>query len=140
MDGLSAALSVVAVVELSAKIYSLCQEYHVGVKHARTEIQRLSNEVLALHEVLEKVAELVNNSQASKFATLAVLNKEDGPARQCVSQLEEIKAKLELNEGMRKVGWRALTWPLKSEKVDNLVLGLERYKSVFSLALNADQA
>lgn len=140
MDGLSAAANVIAIVELSAKIYSLCQEYYVGVKNTRRDIQRLSNEVLALHEILEKLAELVNSANASKFATLALLDKKDGPADQCAQQLKNIITKLEPNEDMKRLGWRALKWPLKSEKVNEFVTIIERHKSTFTLALGTDQA
>ena len=140
MDGLSVAASLVAVVQLSAQVFSLCQEYYIGVKQSRDEIQRLSNEVLAIHEILEKISDLLEGPNATKFATLALLDKKNGPAQQCAAQLQEIKAQLEPHEGMRKLGWRALKWPLKSDHVNKIVLSLERYKSTFTLALTTDQA
>ena len=140
MDGLSVAASFVAVVQLSAQVFSLCQEYYIAVKQSRDEIQRLSNEVLAIHEILEKVSDLLEGPNATKFATLALLDKKDGPAQQCAAQLQAIKAQLEPQEGMRKLGWRALKWPLRSDNVNKIVLSLERYKSTFALALTTDQA
>lgn len=50
------------------------------------------------------------------------------------------KDKLEASDGMKKAGLRALKWPLKSEKVQQIICDLERYKSTFSLALNNYQA
>ena len=140
MDGLSVAASLVAVVQLSAQVFSLCQEYYIGVKHARDEIQRLSNEVLAIHEILEKISDLLDGPDTTKFSTLALLDKKNGPAQQCAAQLQEIKTQLDPNEGMRKLGRRALKWPLKSDNVNKMVLALERYKSTFTLALTTDQA
>ena len=140
MDGLSAAASLIAVIQISAQVFSLCQEYYIGVKQSRDEIRCLSNEVLAIHEILEKISDLLDGPDAAKFATLALLDKENGPAQQCAAQLQEIKAQLDPNEGMRKLGWRALKWPLKSDNVNKIVLALERYKSTFSLALTTDQA
>ena len=140
MDGLSVAASLVAVVQLSAQVFSLCQEYYIGVKQSRDEIQRLSSEVLAIHEILEKVSDLLEGPNGTKLATLALLDKKNGPAQQCAAQLQAIKAQLEPHEGMRKLGWRALKWPLKSDNVNKIVLSLERYKSTFTLALTTDQA
>ena len=140
MDGLSVAASLIAVVQLSAQVFSLCQEYYIGVKHARDEIQRLSNEVLAIHEILEKISDLLDGPDSAKFSTLALLGKKNGPAQQCAAQLQEIKTRLEPHEGMRKLGRRALQWPLKSDNVNKMVLALERYKSTFTLALSTDQA
>ena len=140
MDGLSVAANVSSVVQLSAQVFSLCQEYYIGVKQSRDEIQRLSNEVLAIHEILEKISDLLDGPDAAKFATLTLLDKKNGPAQQCAAQLQEIKTQLDPHEGMRKLGWRALKWPLKSDNVNKMVLALERYKSTFSLALTTDQA
>lgn len=140
MDGLSAAASLVAVIQLSAQVFSLCQEYYIGAKQSRDEIQRLSNEVLAIHEILQKISDLLEGPDATKFGTLALLDKKNGPTQQCAAQLQELKAQLEPHEGMRKLGWRALKWPLKSDNVKRILLSLERYKSTFTLALTTDQA
>ena len=140
MDGLSVAANLVSIVQLSAQVFSLCQEYYIGVKQSRDEIQRLSNEVLAIHEILEQISDLLDGADAAKFATLALLNKNNGPAQQCAAQLQQIKTQLDPHEGMRKLGRRALKWPLKSDKVNKMVLALERYKSNFTLALTTDQA
>ena len=139
MDGLSVAANLVSIVQLSAQVFSLCQEYYIGVKQSRDEIQRLSNEVLAIHEILEQISDLLDGTDAAKFATLALLNKKNGPAQQCAAQLQQIKTQLDPHEGMRKLGRRALKWPLKSDKVNKMVLALERYKSSFTLALTTDQ-
>ena len=140
MDGLSVAANLVAVIQLSARVFSLCQEYYIGVKQSRDEIQRLSNEVLAIHEILEKISDLLDGPDAAKFATLVLLDKKNGPAQQCAAQLKDIQTQLDPHEGMRKLGWRALKWPLKSDNVNRMVLALERYKSTFTLALTTDQA
>jgi hypothetical protein len=41
MDGLSGAASIIAVVEISAKVVSLCVQYSVAVKDAKRDIERL---------------------------------------------------------------------------------------------------
>ena len=68
MDGLSAAASVISVVDISAKVYSLCQNYILGVRHARRDILRLSTEVWALREIVERVEELVQSPVSSSFS------------------------------------------------------------------------
>jgi hypothetical protein len=40
---------------------------------------------------------------------------------------------------MRKVGLRALKWPLKRAEVEGVIQNLERYKSSFLLSLQVDQ-
>lgn len=68
MDGLSAAASVISVVDISAKVFSLCQSYILGVRHARRDILRLSTEVWALREIVERVEELVQSPVSSSFS------------------------------------------------------------------------
>lgn len=45
MDGVSAAASVVALVETSLKVVSLCAEYYSHVKNAKKDADRLCLEV-----------------------------------------------------------------------------------------------
>ncbi|KAL4813122.1 hypothetical protein BDW67DRAFT_168863 [Aspergillus spinulosporus] len=41
---------------------------------------------------------------------------------------------------MRKVGWRALKWPLKRADMESVIESIERYKSSFLLSLQVDQS
>ena len=40
---------------------------------------------------------------------------------------------------MRKMGLRALKWPLKRTEMEAIIQNLERYKSSFNLSLQLDQ-
>ena len=133
------ATSAISLVTTAATICSTLRKYGSNVKDARSDINVLYNEIAALQNVLEKTVQLVNNPNASKFSTLALLNENDGPAEKCATRLVEIQSKLH-PQGMSKTGWRALSWPFKSAKVKETVGELERYKSAFMLALSADQA
>jgi hypothetical protein len=62
--------------------------------------------------------------------------------RTCLSTLEALEAKVNMGKGkkaMRKLGFRALIWPLKRSEVEKVMGYIERYKSSFSLSLQADQ-
>lgn len=133
------ATGVITLVTTAATVYDTLKTYYNDVKDARSDIDSLSSEVFALLKVLEKIAQLVNNPSASKFSTLALLHEKNGPAQKCVMQLAEIQSRLH-PQGMRRAGWRALSWPFRSGKVKEAVVELERYKSAFMLALSADQA
>ena len=144
MDGLSAAGGVIAVIQISAQVYSLCQKYYLGVKDARQEIQRLSAELLTLQDVLHNVADLANSPNAANLSAIASLSKPDGPTDQCAAMLRDLQTKLESTSGstnnpMRKYGLRALTWPLKIKELENALAAIQRNKSVFTLALAIDQ-
>ncbi|KAF4631092.1 hypothetical protein G7Y89_g7033 [Cudoniella acicularis] len=141
MDGLSAAASVIAVVQISTQIFELCQEYYSEVKDARKDIQRLRNEVTSLQDVLTNVEDLAEDSGSANLSVLNLLNQQDGPLRQCQKDLVGLVAKLELGQGkntMKRFGMRALKWPFSSKDVEKLLITIGRHKATFNLALSAD--
>ena len=59
MEGLGAAASVIAVVELAAKVASLCLEYSSAVKKARPDIGCLRKHINSLKTAIDGVQELL---------------------------------------------------------------------------------
>jgi hypothetical protein len=138
MDGLSAAASVIAVVQVSRQVFDLCRTYYSEVKDARTDIQRLCDEVMSLQNVLTSVTHLAS----AKLPILDLLNQPDGPVQQCLTELIALAAKLNSGQGkdkMRQFGLRALKWPFSSKDVDKAITAIGRHKTTFTLALTADQ-
>ena len=141
MEGLSAAASVVAVLQISIQVYTLCSEYYLKAKAARSDIERLQGEVTALKDVLEKVEDLTNSSNSNQLAVLKLLNQTEGPFQQCQTQLTDLAAKLEQGQAkdkMTRFGLRALKWPLSSKDVDTCLETIGRHKATFVLALTLD--
>ncbi len=133
------ATSVISLVTTTITVVNLLKNYASEVKDAKSDIDSLYSEVVALQKVLEQIAHLVDEPRASKFSTLALLQENNGPAEKCAAQLAKVQKRLN-PEGMRKAGWRALSWPFKGKEVKETIKELERYKSAFVLALSADQA
>ena len=71
MDGLSAAASVIAAVQISGQVFNLCQTYYSEVSDARRDMQRLCDEVTSLRNVLINVACLTSD----KLPILDLLNQ-----------------------------------------------------------------
>ncbi len=142
MDGLSAAASVIAVIQISAQVFDLCRTYYLNVKDARKDIQRLRNEVNSLQDILVNVADLANAPQSPSLQTLNLINQKDGPLEQCRLELTALLAKLDPEEGTSKakLALRSLKWPLHSKEIDQVLLSIGRYKSSFILSLSTDQA
>jgi hypothetical protein len=142
MDGLSAAASVIAVIQISAQVFDLCRTYYLNVKDARKDIQRLRNEVNSLQDILVNVVDLANAPQSSSLRTLSIINQKDGPLEQCRVELTALLTKLDPGEAASKfaLALRSLKWPLQSKEVDQVLLAIGRYKSSFVLALSTDQA
>jgi polyhydroxyalkanoate synthesis regulator phasin len=139
MEALGGAASVIAVIDISAKILSLCGQYISAVKNAKEDIERLSREVAAIQDVLNRVKELSHGRDAAKLPTLAGLTKE---IDRLSSELVDLEGRLAPGKGrrfMKRLGMQDLKWPLKRGEVDRFITALERHKTTINLALNTDQ-
>ena len=98
MDGLSAAASVIAVIQISGSVASLCSQYFKAVKNAKTDIERLQGELNSLKTTLEGAQQILQSPNGARLQTSQLLH--DG-LRGCSLQLEELKTRLEkkLNTG-----------------------------------------
>lgn len=138
-DPLSGAASAIAVVQISTKTLELCWKYISEVKDAKEDIERLRDEVEAFQTVLEKLQDLIKRSTAAQLSTMGSLQN---PLDSCLSQLNDLNKKLQPRTGqktMRRLGLRALKWPLTKKDVDKTVAVLQRHKATFNTALNLDQ-
>ncbi|EMD85645.1 hypothetical protein COCHEDRAFT_1148005 [Bipolaris maydis C5] len=139
MDGLSGAASVIAVIDISAKIVSLCYQYSVAIKDARDNIERVRRKVSDITHILEKIKQLLDSQDKTRLSTTQGLFSS---LEQCLKELEGLEVTLEprkTRKTMSRFGFRALKWPFTSKQVDKIVLDLERYEQTFGLALQADQ-
>jgi hypothetical protein len=138
-EALGVASSVIAVVDLSAKVLSLCLQYSREVKNAKDDIEKLCEEVATFQATAKELETLVEGPRgkelkASRQLTSAI---KDG-----LSRLKELEKQLEPSTGrkrMSRFGIRALKWPFESKEVKGTVEGLERCRGTISLALNIDQ-
>jgi hypothetical protein len=141
MDGISAAASAIAVVQISMQAFDLCRIYYLEAKEARNDIQRLRDEVTSLQDVLTNVADLAEDPSSAELLILNQLNQQDGPVQQCQRDLLGLVAKLETGRGknqMKQFGLRALKWPFSNKDIEKLLMTIGRHKATFNLALTAD--
>jgi hypothetical protein len=144
MDGLSSAASVIAVIQLAGSILKICGGYIHEVKDARKEITSLQQQVEGITTVLEKLREHLQGPNGTKLFTSQIL---DGSIADCRSVLEALEKKIHpdktglgtVKKKMRRLGIRALKWPLKRTEVQEVMSELEKYKSLFTLSLSIDQ-
>ncbi|KAL5405078.1 hypothetical protein PMIN04_012435 [Paraphaeosphaeria minitans] len=143
MDGLSGAASVIAVVDISAKVASLCLQYLAEVRRAKGDIERLHQKVDDTKGILKKLQQLLDKRGKSQLPTTNTLLD---PLQRCLQELKELEATLQTNlepsgrrKAMQRFCLRALKWPLTSKGVEKTVQNLEKYGHTFSLALQVDQ-
>ncbi|KAJ5961138.1 NACHT and WD40 domain protein [Penicillium vulpinum] len=137
MDGLSAASSIAGVIQVAGAISKLCGGYVQDVKDATADIIALQQTIQGLVDVLEQLLAFLDNPN-SRFRTKVL--KDD--VRGCLLALEALEGKIDPGKGkraMRKLGFRALKWPLKRSEVEKLMGDIEGYKSLFSLSLQTNQ-
>lgn len=128
MEGLSGAASVIAVIEVSAKIISLCFQYSTAVGNSRKDIKCLQKKVSNIKDVFEQVEQLLDGR--NKTLLLAIHNLSDS-LKECLLQLEELKTQLEPSKTrkiMSRFGVRSLKWPFTSKEIENCIASLESYK------------
>lgn len=138
MDGLSGATSVIAVIDISAKIASLCFRYSVAVKDANKDIERLQGKVADIKDILGGVKHLLDKQEKTPL----LARKLAGSLKDCFLRLEALETQLgpgKARKAMSRLGVRALKWPFTSKEVEKIVIDLERYEQTFILALQVDQ-
>ncbi|KAL4941177.1 WD40-repeat-containing domain protein [Aspergillus oleicola] len=138
-DPVSIVTSVFTLIQMADYIVKTCEHYITRVRKAKEEITRLLQEVKSLAGVFDSLKVLVEGPNGGKLSITRTLLSD---LESCASVLRSIEAKIrpdETKNPMRRWGWRALKWPLKSQEVEKSVNDLEKFKTTFSLALEADQ-
>ncbi|EUC43266.1 hypothetical protein COCMIDRAFT_7303 [Bipolaris oryzae ATCC 44560] len=139
MDGLSVAASVIAVIDISVKIASLCAQYSRDVNDAKEDVERVQKKADAINRTLERIKQLLDSQDKTRLsATQSLFDS----LQRCLEELKDLKLKLEPGKArgtMSRYGLRALKWPFKSKQVDKIVSNLSGYEQTFNLALQVDQ-
>lgn len=139
MEGLGVAANVIAVIDLTVKVASLCLQYAKDVKNAADDIHRLHEEVTNLERVTKQVEGLLKGPNGMKLQNSQIL---DDALKRSRSHLEELDQKLKTNPGrkaMRRIGLRAFKWPFQREEAERLILELRQRSQTMSWTLQVDQ-
>ncbi|KAG6978863.1 hypothetical protein FOFC_18194 [Fusarium oxysporum] len=138
-ETLGVASSVIAVVDLSAKVFSLCLQYSREVKNAKDDIDRLHKEVAAFQDTTEKLKALLEEPRGRELKASQQLLSAIEDGHSMLGRLEHQLRPSTGRKAMRRFGVRALKWPFESKDVEGTIQNLERCRGSISLALNIDQ-
>ncbi|KAL4949059.1 hypothetical protein BDW69DRAFT_198408 [Aspergillus filifer] len=142
MEPLSCAASVIAIIQLTGSIATICGGYIKEVKDAREDVTSLQQGITSLLEIVKKLKELVQSQDGRELSTSQILINDTAG---CMSVLTLLREKIDpentrkSTKAMRKFGLRALKWPLKRAELERTLQNLERFKSLFTLTLQVDQ-
>jgi hypothetical protein len=144
MEAVGSAAGIIAIIDLSAKVASLCFQYYSAVKNARSDVERLQGELERLTTTLQGAQRLLESPSGKRLQTSQGLRN---GLIDCSSQLAELQSRLEkkLNPGsarkaMSRIGFCALKWPFESKEIDGIIKNLERYRDTLSGGLAIDGA
>ncbi|RBQ76957.1 hypothetical protein FVER14953_12333 [Fusarium verticillioides] len=138
-EAVGLAASIIAIVELSAKVGKLCVQYSAAVGNARADITRLQSRLKDLNLCLEATKRPLEDPKKSKLATSQSLVDS---LNVCKRELSEVQDRLDpgsARRAMRRFGLRALKWPFDSKEINTVVFNLEHYKQTITLCLQVDQ-
>jgi hypothetical protein len=142
MDPISITGTLIAILQITSAVITICYDYRQGSKNASREVIQISDELSSLKDFLDallRLAEKSESNDASDLSTFELLARPGGPLLSCQTELERLKSKLEPEKGWRKVR-QSLVWPLQEGEMRRTLGSLERLKSTMSLALSTDQA
>jgi hypothetical protein len=135
MDGLSAAASIIAVLQLTGAVIG----YLNDVKDAPKECQQCTIEASNIQNLLINLRYRLEQGRAGDpwFTAVRALNIENGPLDQYKQALEQLQSRAEIQDGVQKVK-RRLLWKFRKEEITSILARMERLKSLVSFALEND--
>jgi hypothetical protein len=139
MDPISLVGTLIAIVQISSKLVSVCYEYRTGVKGARREISHILDEIIVVRTLVERLIDVAEQSDDAALHSLKAVNGPNAPLQRCLEELKDLKSALKLN-GDLKPRSVALLWPLKQKEVEGRLAALGRIKATLQLAVGADTA
>jgi ankyrin repeat domain-containing protein 50 len=146
MDGLSAAASVIAVLQISESVISACYQYYKTAKGARKDILEVITMVKDLKGTLDTIQFLLDDEgDDAEDPRLPLLKSLDPSFKACESALKDVAEQLgieistELDPENLKVSFKKkATWPWKEKDVGRILQSLEKFKTIFILALSGE--
>ena len=140
-DPLSAAASIIAVIQISQAVLAACYNYANAVKDAPQDIGWIINEVGSLKVILEELKSLENAITSSQSSALFKSLKADhGPLATCHSALAVIARTLGDSAKGPVSRKSSFIWPFKQKSVQALLEIIQKQKSNLILALAADES
>jgi hypothetical protein len=152
MDPLSVAAGIIAVLQATNTVISVCYDFRAAVKEAPWSLTRILDEIKDLRNVLETLERLVDRLDyiESKYienrpALLMLHNSQDSPLASCLRELGCLQNKIDSSCRTGQPGSRiraftkALKWQLQDHDATLCLGRIERCKTTLKLAMTADE-
>ncbi|KAF7551854.1 hypothetical protein G7Z17_g4689 [Cylindrodendrum hubeiense] len=139
MEALGVGASLITVIDLSAKVATLCFQYSAEVASARADITRLQSQVNHLCVAFRSAQTLLEDSAGRP---LSVSRELIDSLQECAVELGRLQDKLGLGKArkaMLRFGLRALRWPFSRKEIESIIANLKGWEQIILLGLQVDQ-
>jgi hypothetical protein len=135
MDPLSVTASIIAVLQLSAKVLG----YLIDVKDASKDRTKCAVEASNVHSLLINLRFRLEegNADAPWYTAVRALGVENGPLDQFKQALEALQTQMTDGGRLQQAG-KALVWKFKKEEVASILVRIERLETLVGIALEMD--
>jgi hypothetical protein len=140
MDGVSAAASIIAVIQISQTVATILKDYYTSVRDARKDIQRLYNAVNSLEAIVTCIKDL-DSTYDGRFLSSPLLQNPQGPLQQSKVELECIRNVLGPPASTRKKlesAARSLKWPFHKKDIEKIISVIDGHVSRLSLQIGME--
>lgn len=149
MDPLSITSGVIAIIQISTGIVSVCLDYVRDVKDAPSDLRKIMLEVAAVKGIFEALSLLLAPTEGDHSGSSQQKDNERSysflrdPIARCARELKALdalfpKAESRSSDGKRRkciVSLSSLAWPLKSHRAKKHLDDISQYKATINLAL-----
>jgi hypothetical protein len=137
-EGLALAASIIAVIQISDTVISLCCQFIGKVRGAEKEVAQMITTITALKGFLEFLEKFVGNDETGRhLPLLGMLSRPDGPLATCTNLLTDMEGKLRPKRDYNGV-LKAITWPWKWKDIGKALETIEQQKTLIMLAMQGD--
>jgi len=147
MEALSAVSSIIAVLQISERILTICKEYVAAVKDAPSDLRKIATEVGSVKSTFDVVQIMtLRHEDNDTIGLLQKLSVPDGPIEGCRRALVELEKLFPQSTDTPNTTKRqkltpnltTLAWPFKRHHAVRLIDEISGYKLTISLALSAE--
>ncbi|KAF4470193.1 Transient receptor potential channel pyrexia [Fusarium albosuccineum] len=142
MDGLSAAASIIAVIQLTAE----ATKYIIAASGAQKDRRRLREEIQACESALLQIYDCANDDEDDLNGgdengvtrwkkKIEALEGSNAPLYRLAKTLDTVKTKLEPRQSRLSKATATLKWPFEEKEVTQLVEAIQRERSLLHFAL-----
>jgi FtsZ-binding cell division protein ZapB len=137
MDPLSLAVSITALIGTTTQVFGYLNDVKTASKERAKLASEAANLLALLTSMKYKVEEVEQEKNTWYDSIRCLLGGANGPLAQFRSALEELAGKLAPATGLKKFS-RTLIWTLDKKECIDILVKIERLKTLIGLALQED--